>query len=155
MTKSEYELQVFKAFADASGIGVEPDSARSERPPLPDIACRVKGETRYFELTRVADQNIADTIAAQATGKSGPVAHSYSDQADVVDAVHRKADKEYQTDGCPLELLLYADALHPPVYLPVVEGVLGELAAEFGDKWHRIWLFDWRKKEVMWSSDRD
>jgi hypothetical protein len=74
--KAAEEREVFEEFATVAGLAIDPGSIRSEAPPLPDISCRIGGDTRYFELTRAANQGIADEVGrllvrGRKTGEGG------------------------------------------------------------------------------------
>ena len=99
MEKDEHEREVFIEFAAAAGLNLDKESVRSAEPPEPDISCRVDGEERYFELTRVSDQNLANAFGETMTelkmGAESSVSRvvSYSDQDAVESAVKRKPEK--------------------------------------------------------------
>ena len=160
MNKAEYERKVFSEFASAAGIDIEEDSIQSENPPYPDISCRVNGETWYFELTRVADQGLANEMGhvfstARKTGIS-PVgkAVSYSDKEAVLEAVAKKARINHKVNGCRFDLLLYSDGLyHPCVEITFVRSDLLMLEDEFKGKWNSIWLYDKPESKVLWPEN--
>lgn len=157
MTKAEYELQVFLSFAATANLNLNRSTARSERPPKPDVWCEIDGIPAYFELRRVADQTIANDIGFKSTTKgagSRPGVFSYSDDEVVRAAVAAKASKSYETEGQDFELLLYCDRkYHPRVELVLVREALRELESEHSGRWNKIWLYDVSEDRVLWPEN--
>jgi hypothetical protein len=157
----EHEQKVFSNFVNAAKLNVIPDSIRPEEAPLPDISCHIDGHLHYFELTRVADQSIANEVGAllketRRTGKGG-VGHVtwYDDRQMLRKAITRKNDKKYETHGAPLDLLVYYDVTISPSPLPeLIDSIFHSLQTEFHDQWNKIWLYDWSNNQVMFDSDR-
>ncbi len=157
MGKAEDEMAVFLAFEEAAGLGVEVGSVKSENPPIPDISCIIHGERCFFELTRVADQAIADDVGRihrifRKTGKA-PLGKllSYSDEEIVKKAICNKAGKTYQIDGSRFDLLVYCDGFfHGRIDPNFVFGILTELGNQYSDKWDKIWVFDQQAGAIIW-----
>jgi hypothetical protein len=149
VTKAEHEREVFLEFAAVVGLDVDPESARAEAPPRPDISCLVAGTRHYFELTRAANQEIANEVGhllakARRTGETGVGrAQAYNDEVSLRDAVARKAASNHETDGAPLDLIVYYDGVfHPVPSFEWVEATFRELQAEYRERWNAIWLYD-------------
>jgi hypothetical protein len=156
VTKAKEERELFREFATAARLGVDPDSIRSEDPPLPDISCRIAGKVRYFELTRAANQDIADEVGrlwvqGRRTGETGAGrAHVYGDPQTLRGAVERKAAATHETRGVPLDLLVYYDpAFHPSPEPEWVESTFRELQAKYRDRWNAMWLYDRTDKWIL------
>jgi hypothetical protein len=156
MSKAQDEMNVFLQFAEAAGFAVEPASVRPQQPPFPDISCRIDGQLRYFELTRAADQAIADDVGRliveeRRTGIGGVGEfHVYDDRATLRETVERKARKDHQTDGHPLDLLIYYDGVFNAVAtFRHLEATFRELQAEYRQRWRGIWLYDSSSGRVL------
>jgi hypothetical protein len=156
VSKADHEREVFLEFAHAAGLDVDRDSVQSEEPPRPDISCLVAGERRYFELTRAANQEIADEVGhlltkARRTGETGAgEAHVYNDELTLRATVARKAASSHETGGAPLDLIVYYDGVfHPALSFESVESTFRELQAEYRGRWNAIWLYDRRTKQVL------
>jgi hypothetical protein len=149
MNKADDERRVFEEFAALAGLRIDPASVRSEEPPLPDISCLIDGRRHYFELTRVADQPLADETGrlltrARKTGDGGVGRFlSYDDRTILVDAVERKAATRYQTGGDPRSLLVYYDGvIHVLALLELVEPTFRDLQTKYRHHWTALWLYD-------------
>ena len=59
--KRRDELETFVVFAVAAKLNV--DCARSADPPYPDLECSVNGEQCWFELARIVDSKLAETVS--------------------------------------------------------------------------------------------
>jgi hypothetical protein len=156
VTKADDERDVFREFAVVAGLDVDPDSIESQDPPLPDISCRIAGQIRYFELTRAANQDIANDVGGllvkgRKTGEGGVgKAHVYGDRETLTAAVKRKATTTHETHGAPLDLLVYYDGWLVPIpEREVVEPVLKSLRAQYSGRWRTIWLYDRVNKWVL------
>jgi len=131
-------------------------SIQSHDPPEPDISCTVDGEKWFFELTRAADQEIADDVgrllkqtARDGVGGAGD-AHVYNDGQILKTAIEKKAAKHHETGGVPLHLLIYYDGVfHAIGRLSIVEPAFRKLSAEYRERWARIWLYERQSKQVL------
>jgi hypothetical protein len=119
-TKEEHERNVFRLFAKASGLSINPRSIRSRREPHPDISFRLNGIPYYFELTRMAHRKLAnarrhflDPVKGYGSAPP-PEAYLYNDRTTLKQAIERKAAKRYETSGRPVALLIYIDGLSHP-----------------------------------------
>jgi hypothetical protein len=154
MSKADDERQVFESFAIAARL--EAESIESRKPPYPDISCRIGNVVRYFELTRAANQGIADEVGrllakARKTGESGVGrAQVYNDEATLRAAVARKAESSHETDGAPLDLVVYYDGVfHPAPEFEWIEQAVSELRAQYCGRWNAIWLYDHTTKRLL------
>jgi hypothetical protein len=154
--KADEERQVFEEFATVAGLAIDPGSIRSEAPPLPDISCRIGGDTRYFELTRAANQGIADEVGhllvkGRKTGKGGVGRPQvYNDAKTLRAAVERKAAAKHKTHGARLDLIVYYDgAFHPVPSFDWVESTFRSLQAEYRHRWGTLWLYDRTTKQIL------
>jgi hypothetical protein len=155
-SKSDHEIEVFLEFAEAAGLPVDRASVKSPDPPKPDVFCMVEGEPRYFELTRAADQGIADDVGKMLvkTAKTGEglvgTPHWYDDKAIIREAVERKAAKAHETGGLRLDLLVYGDGVfHALGTLDHVRTTFAELQAQYAECWNALWLYDRSTRDVL------
>ena len=64
LAQSSKELEVFRAFARVSGLGIDDATIQSRPPPEPDILCETKdGRCLAFELTELIDEAHMKRIA--------------------------------------------------------------------------------------------
>ena len=162
MGKAEHEREVFFAFAADAGLDLDEQSVRSAEPPEPDIFCCIGEEARYFELTRVSDQRLANavggTLAAVRRGAESAASDvvSFSDKEAVKSAIKKKAEKEHKTGSVRFDLLLYCDGLfHPQVNVDFVRDVLRQLEEKYGERWHSVWLYDVVEKRIVWPESNE
>jgi hypothetical protein len=60
--KKAKELELFTSFVSASGISIDPQSAKNAGPPRPDISGTVNGTLRWFELGEIIGNDVAEKI---------------------------------------------------------------------------------------------
>jgi hypothetical protein len=156
VNKADHEVAVFREFVEVAGLPVDPDSIRPAESPWPDISCTIAGQVHYFELTRAADQGIADNmggliVKGRRTGEGGVVAaQAYDDRSILRVAVERKASATHETGGQPLSLLVYYDGVfHALGSFTFIESTFRALQAQYHGRWNAIWLYDRNKKEVL------
>jgi hypothetical protein len=138
--KQDHELSVFSGFVSASGLTIPPDSICAEEPPLPDIRCTLAGAQRFFELAEVLwkDPDPQAPVASLAHGlaqserasrrKAALRAEGRIEEAEQIQTwggfgspplaallqlLDKKCVKQYETDQCPLSLLLYYERANP------------------------------------------
>lgn len=156
MTKSEHELSIFRAFTEAAGLAVPPESIQSQSPPAPDVRCVVSGDLRFFELTRAADQGMADDVGqllaeGRRTGQGGVgEVHTYDDRQILRATVEKKAAKTHETGGVRCDLLVYYDGVFHALAAPdLIRATLAELRERHRLRWGYIWVFDLNKRAVV------
>ena len=100
-------MTAFNGFVAASGVNVDPDTAKNEKPPMPDISCTIGGIPRLFELGEITDEELAQQIGesqrTQTDGEGGVL----SEEEPLVRMILKKAQSTYQTGGVPLDLVLH------------------------------------------------
>lgn len=151
--KARREREVFLQFAKVASLDLEIASVVSERPPVPDISCKIGGVTHYFELAEIIDEDFArkcgmhrndDEIFGGWLSHDQPLLHVFSS----------KAGKGYCSLNGPLELLAYYDGQVAPYFdtffIPAKVGsIANTMMTSRG--WNRIWAFDTWKSEILWS----
>ena len=100
------ELRVFLEFVKASGLPIDPSTALCLDPPFPDIRCRLGSSLYFFELAEVTDEGLARSYGESLKTRKS-LGGFYSEVEPLTSIFTSKAQKTYQTDGVPLDLLLY------------------------------------------------
>lgn len=162
--KETHERVVFEEFATAAGLTLDADSVSNERPPKPDIRCKVSGETRFFELARLVDptlaQDVNESIRRLQRGDKRVVTSAVSLKDPLIERIRGKAAKDYETDGAPVDLLLYYDSEIPAFELPP-PGQFAEWAKAYmlpeiqknPGPFARFWVLDRNEKRVLWCHE--
>lgn len=115
--KEARERLMFSGFAAQCGLDVDHASIASCSPPLPDIRCTINGTPYFFELAEVVPQEQAQALATKGVYTAGfPDPEDKGSKA-MEAIIRQKQTKTYQTDGAPVDLLLYFNKDFP-MYLP-------------------------------------
>lgn len=145
------EMRAFEGSVEAAKLEVE--NARNEKPPLPDISCKIGGSRYLFELGEITDQDVAANLSKSLrTGES--TGGAFSEEEPLIRIVRKKTTSIYQTDGSPIDLLLHYDKQYP--YAP------GEYLERYGTDieaalipngpFSRIWIYDSWTKSILWQT---
>lgn len=106
------EMTAFLGFLVAASLNVDPGTPRNEKPPLPDISCRIEGRPYLFELGEITDEELAaDVSTSLRTGEVG--GGCFSEEGPLIRIIRKKAASTYKTNGAPLDLLLHYDKQYP------------------------------------------
>jgi hypothetical protein len=138
------ELRAFLGFVRASTLAIDPDSAVCLDPPCPDISCRLNSTPYFFELGEVTDEGLARRYSESL--RTGRITGGwFSQDKPLKSMITSKAQKTYQTDGVPVDLLLYYWKQAP--YYPDISQVLAEFrgATDYilqSGPFSRIWLYE-------------
>lgn len=98
--KERAEMRAFIGFAQAANLGVE--FPKNEKPPLPDISCKIGGSLYFFELGEITDEAVAENHSKSL--RTGEVTGgAFSEQEPRIRIIRKKADSTYRTDGVPLD----------------------------------------------------
>lgn len=152
--KQAEELATFTQFAEAAGLGVDPNSASNAKDPFPDIRCIINKSESWFELGRIQDTKLLETIDIQRRkGIAAPF--EFSSREPLERIIKQKASKSYETNGRPVELVLHFDD-QPPDRLALdrhLEMYATKLEAlRRSGPFSRAWIFDGWSKTVLWKS---
>ena len=148
------EMDAFNGFVSASGLKVDPGTAKNEKPPLPDISCKIDDAPYFFELGEVTDEELAEQVGiskrTQADGDGG----FFGEEKPLLRMVSKKAESTtYSTGGVPLDLVLHYDKQYPfdPAYY--LERYEADIAAAMtpNGPFSRIWIYDSWTKSVLWK----
>jgi hypothetical protein len=149
--KRQLEMKIFKGFAGAAGLGVDPGSEKNEEPPLPDMSCTVQGAPRFYELGEITDQDLARNLSRSGSATTGGF---FEEEGPLFRMLNKKATSSYTTDGVPVELILHYDKQFP--FLPVerLTGSEAKIAAALlpNGPFAKIWIYDSWSNKVLWSS---
>jgi hypothetical protein len=158
--KAKHELQVFKEFTQVSRLSASPDSIETREPPRPDIWCMLGNKPYCFELGRIlaSEQPRLSLEALRSHPKPvnvDPLRFGFPER----DMLRAKLKKTYETNGFPIDLILYYD-WGPDAFL-TASTPFSE-SAEFLDRVFRrelssgrgpfttIWIFERYRPSVLW-----
>ncbi len=149
------ELEVFKAFAEVSHLGVDDGSSANASPPAPDIRCTINGAERYFELGEITDEPTARAVAA-ALKHDEPRGTAFSQNRPFASIIRKKASRTYSS-GAPAELVLYyrTQAAPCPEYFDdMVKLNMPDMQALVSNgQFKRVWIFDFAHRTILWNSE--
>jgi hypothetical protein len=159
--KEAHERAVFEEFANAAHLLLERGSVGSEKPPKPDIRCRLSGHEYYFELARLVDpvlpKGAAESIRRLRKGDTRPVVTAASFQEPLIERTREKTANKYDTGDIPVDLLLYYDSEAPAFEFPP-PGEFREWAEAYmvpeiqksSGQFSSFWVFDRNEGQVLW-----
>jgi hypothetical protein len=149
--KRRIEMLVFQAFALASGLPVDEGSAENRDPPYPDILCTIYGQKHWFELGQITNEEVAEKLSPNRRKQDG--GFSYDQEEPFVKIISSKAEKKYETEGAPVDLILHFDlrlgsAAAVERLVDKHEALLGSLSVN--GPFNRVWIFDKPTRRVVW-----
>ncbi len=137
-------------------MAINPLDHENKNPPFPDVRIVINGEPHLFELAEVADQALArSTSEAAKMGSSGCVWFEH-DHTLIIRRLREKCTNSYQSDGSPVDLILYFDWHHAPP-LPCTfderdEAEICRLILE--SDFSAVWIYDNRSVRILWKQER-
>jgi hypothetical protein len=143
--KRMQELRAFLGFTKVSSLPIEPPTVVCLDPPCPDIGCRLGCAPYFFELGEVTDEGLARRCTDSI--KTGKITVGWHSQAKPLTLIFTsKAQKTYETNGAPVDLLLYYWKQAP--FEPEVRKVLSELRPVVDQmlspgRFSRIWIYQY------------
>ncbi|MCW5983572.1 MAG: hypothetical protein KIT09_36110 [Bryobacteraceae bacterium] len=149
--KRSIEMTTFRSFAAASGIALDGDSAVNVDPPHPDILCTISGKWYWFELGQIISQKVAAQVSPSRKLLEG--GFSFSQEMAFIEIVNKKATKTYDTNGFPVDLILWFDLRLGS------EGTIARLIGKHGgilksligrSPFSRVWIFDACTNSSLW-----
>jgi hypothetical protein len=155
MTKKEWERKVFESFVRASGLNVCAESISLPDPPLPDIRCTIEGREYFFELGEVVPNEQAEALSTKGIYRSGIPDPNERGPKALLRILAKKQEKQYQTHGSPVDLIVYFNKDFPFFIADVVSEDnqqptrIGQAFAKCGEDgpFERIWIYDsWADK---------
>ena len=146
------ESKTFVSFVRASGLSCDALDHENEDPPLPDIRAVVGDRPYYFELGEITDQGLAWAMGdALKTGEITGCAFSQVDP--LLAMIRSKCGTRYQTNGNPVDLLLFYSTQTP--YEPLLNGCLNSFSTEITvlvakSQFSRLWIYsDCRPQKIL------
>jgi hypothetical protein len=128
----------------------------NESPPRPDIRVSIDGKDYYFELGEITDEGLARSIHIAL--KTKEVTGCALSQVDpLAKMLKQKCEKKYETNGAPVDLLLYYWRQRP--YQPAIQEYMDENRCEIGKllksgQFDQIWIYDWQSGKVLQKIER-
>ncbi len=153
-----YESKAFVRFVIASGLVGDPFDHENENPPLPDIRSRIDGQTYYFEVGQIVDEELARRATiSEKTGKI--TGGAFSELVPLLKMFREKCANSYPTNGAPVDLLLCYSRQAPPdekVLLEYLKCYEAEITLLIRDgPFSRIWIYtDSPPRKVLWQAAR-
>jgi hypothetical protein len=157
--KADHEKEVLIELISAAKLNIDLSSIETRTPPEPDIHCIDAQGPIYFELSRQLDPEMQRMRLDMMHRSPEPVSFSdYNVKLPERELLKRKIEKNYQTEGKPLELVLYYDNTSwlvgdfPVFYDDFpwhAEHVMLPIC-EKQNKFRRVWVYERHLKTVMW-----
>jgi hypothetical protein len=153
--KQTNESLVFISFANSTGLIPDPFKHSNENQERPDIRTSIDGQDYYFELGEITDQGFARNIhIAQKTKEITGCALSQVDP--LAKMLKQKCEKKYETNGAPVDLLLYYWRQCP--YEPAIQEYLSKNQYEIENlfqecQFKRIWIYNYNSRKVLWAKE--
>lgn len=157
------EWEIFVRFCQVEGMAADPANVvmldpNSSHPPPPDLQCHLAGESHFFELGEIIQEDIAKASALH-TRRS--ITEARLPLARIWDPLERmltkKLNKVYNLQARPLSLLLYY-ASSPSFWRhlqPIVSEIKEEIQMIFeASVFDSMWLFDATKYEILFYLSR-
>ncbi len=142
-------------FVRASGLASDPFDHENEDFPLPDIRAIIDGQTYYFELGEITDEQVARRVSiSEKTGER--TGGAFSQLEPLLKMFREKCAKSYSTNGAPVDLLLYfwRQCPHDESLLEDLERYEAEitLLTRYGP-FSRIWIYtESPRPKVLWQT---
>ena len=143
--KRAREWDLFVRFCEAGELGVDPADVDMLDPPWPDLHAKPLGNSHYFELGEIVDQDWMKALAQQ---ERKPIIDSQLPLTPVLSAlesiIQKKVRKKYAPQATPLSLLLYWEQNAPPwaIIEPLRVERKSEIRARFENSvFDHLWLF--------------
>ena len=150
--KETGEMAAFLGFMPAAELNVDPGTPKNEKPPLPDISCKIGGSPYFFELGEITDEELAKEIGISLRNQSDGEEGCLSEEEPLLRMILKKARSTYTTGGVPLDLILHYDKQYPfgpAEYLDRHEGEISTALTPSGP-FSRIWIYDGWTKTILW-----
>jgi len=153
--KRAREWDLFARFCEAGELDVDPAEVDMLDPPSPDLKAEVFGQSQYFELGEIVQQDLMKALAQQ--GKK-PIIDSplplIAVWSPLESIIQKKVTKKYARQATPLSLLLYLERNAPRWALiePLVEERTPEIRATFENSvFDHLWLFVANENRIPFS----
>ncbi len=158
------EWKIFRDFATASGLDIDPRSIEmcdpnDASPPLPDVSCLVSGGPEYFELGEVTEEDLARTASIALKNREDSFGDFVANVQPLVRIFLKKCRKRYTANGRALHLVLYFAVGHQFPFEPQLENDLQRWRDRLINRIQRsrfstAWLYDDWQERVLVRLDR-
>lgn len=158
------EWKTFRAFAQASGLDIDPRSVETcdpnaAAPPLPDVRCLVSGQPQYFELGEVTDESVARAASIAAKNRQSVCGGFMSQRNPLVRIFLKKCRNRYTANGRPLHLVLHFAVGHQSPFSPELNDDVAKWRDRLIQRIRRsqfdsVWLYDGWQKQVLARLER-
>ena len=154
--KQAFESEVFLSFAGATNLVADPLTHSNGERGQPDICTEINDSEYYFELGEITDEGFAQHIANSLKTKEVSVC-ALSQEEPLARMLEQKCRKKYETNGSPVDLLLYYRRQHP--YLPAIEQYFAGNSSVIeswlmNSQFKSIWIYGMNSKKVLWRARR-
>jgi hypothetical protein len=153
--KRAREWDLFVRFCEASELDVDPAEVDMLDPPSPDLKAEVFGQSQYFELGEIVQQDWMKALGQQA---KKPIIDSplplIAVWSPLESIIQKKVTRKYAPQATPLSLLLYLERNAPrwAVIEPLVEERRPEIRASFENSvFDHLWLFVANENRIPFS----
>jgi hypothetical protein len=149
--KARAEMGIFINFVRAANLMVDDQSAMNLSPPLPDIRCTIGGIPHLFELAEITDEDLATEVNKARRRQTDPDGGAFFEHEPILRVLRKKATRQYQTDGVPLDLILYYDKQYPFMPTEYMKDYPGEIADVMrpSGPFSRIWIYNNCDEQVI------
>lgn len=154
--KQSIESLIFISFAYETKLNPDPFEHSNEDPPRSDVLTRIDGREYFFELGEITDEALAKGIAESV--KTGTVSGcALSQEEPLAKMLKQKCEKLYETNGAPVDLLLYYWRQGP--YMETIIGYLNDNSLEINklltlSQFTQIWIYDLGSETVLWKIEK-
>ncbi len=146
-------MKLFLDFKEAATLEVDFGSEKNEKPPLPDIGCTISGSPYFFELGQIVDEELARDVNTSRRTGADEASGWFSAEGPLVRIIRNKAGSSYQTNGAPVDLVLYYDEQYPFESADYLGKYGGEVAQALNPgPFTRIWIYDTWTKTIVWQT---
>jgi len=106
------EWRTFEEFYQAHGLDIGSSTVKAHEPPESDIYCVSAKVPCYFELGEVVMQEVAKNASIAAKKADNTHGGHVSTVQPLLALFRNKCGKTYETNGCPLHLLMHFNIGH-------------------------------------------
>ena len=152
--KKEWERKVFESFVRVCSLGICAESVSLPDPPGPDVRCTIDGSEYFFELGEVVPNEQAEALSNKGVYRSSIPDPKERGPKALLRILAQKQQKRYQTDGSPVDLILYfnkdfSSYISDVIFEDEEPTMIGRAFAECLKQgpFKRIWIYDtWADK---------
>jgi hypothetical protein len=151
--KQAKESRVFISFANATELIPDPFKHSNG---TPDIRTCINGCDYYFELGEITDESLPKGVAHSIKTKTVSGC-AFSQEEPLAKMLKQKCEKQYETNGAPVDLLLYywiQSPLEETIGDYLLRNILEIQELIQGSQYERIWIYDTDSGKVVWKREK-